>query len=93
MARTKQGVVVISYEGYNCIVYDCGENKSPRFELYDEANKKTLAKSDNPIDFDPIVCGEEWAERMGWYEVHDRTPPKKRRARSNFVRVKGDNKQ
>lgn len=81
MAKPKNTNIVVRYVGFNNVVFDHGPNKSPRFELWDEPNNKSLAKSDNPIDFDPMVFGEEWAERNDWYKIHGKSAPKKRSAR------------
>ena len=81
MAKPKNTNIVVRYVGFNSVMFDHGPSKSPRFELWDELNNKSLAKSDNPIDFDPMVFGEEWAERNDWYAIHGKSAPKKRRAR------------
>ena len=81
MAKPKNAKSVVRYTDSDIVVLDHGPSKSPRFELWDEPNNKSLAKSDNPIDFDPIVYGEEWAERNDWYEIHGKSAPKKKRTR------------
>lgn len=59
MARTKQLNLVVRFSGTPYVINDLGHNKSPRFELYNEATKAVEAKSDNPRDFDNIVWKED----------------------------------
>ena len=81
--KNSKAKVIVTYIGYNMVALDWGPNKSPRFELWDELNKKSIAKSNNPTDFYPVVYGKEWAERNGWYEIHGESAPKKRRTRKS----------
>ena len=56
MARTKQLNIRVTFNGTNLVINDLGENKSPRFELYDTGTKQVIKKSNNPLDFDDYVC-------------------------------------
>ena len=55
MARTKQLNLVVRFGETPYVINDLGFDKSPRFELYNEATKAVEAKADNPRDFDNIV--------------------------------------
>lgn len=59
MARTKQGRVVVQFPETPYIIYDL-ETKQPRFELYDKIKKTVKSKSNNPLDFDKIVFGDDF---------------------------------
>lgn len=59
MARAKQGRVVVQFPGTPYVIYDL-ETKQPRFELYDKIKKTMKSKSDNPLDFDEIVFGDDF---------------------------------
>lgn len=59
MARTKQGRIVVQFPGTPYAIYDL-DSKRPRFELYDKTKKITKSKSDNPLDFDKIVFGDDF---------------------------------
>ena len=59
MARIKQGRIVVQFPGTPYVIYDL-DSKHPRFELYDKAKKITKSKSDNPLDFDKIVFGDDF---------------------------------
>lgn len=59
MARTKQLNAVVTYVGTSYIINDLGENKAPRFELYDTETHSVKLKSNNPLDFDKIIFGDE----------------------------------
>lgn len=55
MARTKSLHIRTTYTDTDWVVNDLGEGKKPRFELYNTKTKETLAKSNNPMDFDDIM--------------------------------------
>lgn len=59
MARTKQLNAVVTYMNTSYIVNDLGENKTPRFELYNTETHSVKLKSNNPLDFDKIIFGDE----------------------------------
>lgn len=50
--------IVVEYIGTNYVVNDLGARKSPRFELYDKAKKKTIKKSNDPLSFDNLIYGD-----------------------------------
>lgn len=60
MARTKKLNFVVDYGGTGYYCNDLGEDKKPRFELYYEPSKKSVMKSDNPIDFDAWLKKDIW---------------------------------
>ena len=60
MPRAKKLDLVVQYGDIGYYVNDLGKGKSPRFELYDEKNKKVITKSNNPVDFD------EWLKKNIW---------------------------
>ena len=55
MARTKQLKIIVTYGDTGYVVNDLGQNKSPRFELYHITTKKSIKKSNNPLDFDEYM--------------------------------------
>lgn len=55
MARTKKLNIVVTYGDTGYIINDLGQNKSPRFELYHIPDKKSIKKSDNPLDCDEYM--------------------------------------
>lgn len=57
MARRKALNIVVTYIDTSYVVNDLGWQKDKRFEFYDTNSKSVIAKSDNPTDFDEIVCG------------------------------------
>lgn len=59
MARTKQLNTVLTYVGTPYVVNDLSEAKSPRFELYNTETHSVKLKSNNPLDFDKIIFGDE----------------------------------
>ena len=59
MARTKQLNTVLTYVGTPYVVNDLSEAKSPRFELYNTKTRSVKLKSNNPLDFDKIIFGDE----------------------------------
>lgn len=56
MARTKKLNIVVTYGDTGYVVNDFGPDKSPRFELYYIPDKKSIKKSNNPIDFDEYMA-------------------------------------
>lgn len=55
MARTKTLNICVRYGGTPLVINDRGPDKSPRFELYDTEEKKIVASSDQPLNFDEII--------------------------------------
>ncbi len=51
VARTKTLNIVLTYGETGYVANDLGLIKSPRFELYHIPTKKSIQKSDNPLDF------------------------------------------
>lgn len=76
MARTKQGRIVVQFPGAPYLIYDL-ETKRPRFELYDKTKKAVKSKSDNPLDFDKIVFGDDF--NAEFFEEPEETPARKKR--------------
>lgn len=64
MARTKNLNIVVAYGDTGYVVNDFGSNKSPRFELYHVLTKKSIKKSNNPLDFDEILW-KIWEKEEG----------------------------
>lgn len=60
MPRVKSLNLIIEYIGTDCFVNDVGEAKSPRFELYNQKDKKVIMKSNDPRDFDSWVKKHFW---------------------------------
>lgn len=54
MARTKELNIVVDFVGTNLVINDAFP-KNPRYELYNTVEKKTIRKSNNPLDFDDYV--------------------------------------
>lgn len=79
MARTKQLNTVLTYVGTPYVVNDLGEAKSPRFELYNTETRSVKLKSNNPLDFDKIIFGDEVNAEFS--EEH--TKPKRGRRRKD----------
>jgi hypothetical protein len=80
MAKTKQGRIVVQFPGTPYVIYDL-DSKRPRFELYDKTKKITKSKSDNPLDFDKIVFGDDFNAEFS-EELETATTRRKRRAKS-----------
>lgn len=59
MAKTKQGRIVVQFPETPYVIYDL-DSKRPRFKLYDKTKKIVKSKSDNPLDFDKIVFGDDF---------------------------------
>ena len=76
MARTKQGRIVVQFPGTSYAIYDL-DSKYPRFELYDKTRKITKSKSDNPLDFDKIVFGDDF--NAEFFEESEETPARRKR--------------
>ena len=80
MARTKQGRIVVQFLGTPYLIYDL-ETKQPRFELYDKNKKVVKSKSDNPLDFDKIVFGDDFNAEF-FEELEEAPTRRKRRIKS-----------
>lgn len=80
MAKTKQGRIVIQFSNIPYVIYDL-DSKRPRFELYDKTKKIVKSKSDNPLDFDKIVFGDDFNAEI-FEEPEATTTRRKRRAKS-----------
>lgn len=76
MVRTKQGRIVVQFPGTPYVIYDL-ETKQPRFELYDKIKKTVKSKSDNPLDFDKIVFGDDF--NAEFFEESKETPARRKR--------------
>ena len=63
MPRVKNLNVVVTYGETGYIINDLGTNKSPRFELYHIPTKKSIKKSNNPLDFDEYM-NKIWQKEM-----------------------------
>lgn len=74
MVRTKQLNIVVQFSGTPYVINDLGNDKSPRFELYNETTKQVEAKSNDPRTFDNIVWKED--NNAGFSET-----PKARKSR------------
>ena len=55
MSRIKNLNIVVAYGETGYIINDLGPTKSPRFELYHIPTKKSIKKSNNPLDFDEYM--------------------------------------
>lgn len=80
MAKTKQGQIVVQFPGTPYVIYDL-DSKRPRFELYDKTKKITKSKSDNPLDFDKIIFGDDFNAEFS-EELETATTRRKRKAKS-----------
>lgn len=80
MARTKQERIVVQFPGTSYVIYDL-DLKHPRFELYDKTKKIVKSKSDNPLDFDKIVFGDDFNAEF-FEELETATTRRKRRVKS-----------
>lgn len=80
MAKTKQGRIVVQFSNTPYIIYDL-DSKQPRFELYDKTKKIVKSKSDNPLDFDKIVFGDDFNAEF-FEELETTTTRRKRRIKS-----------
>lgn len=64
MPRTKKINAIVQYGDTEWIINDC---ENGQFELYNTNTKKTLAKSNNPLNFDKYIdtiFGKEAARRV-----------------------------
>lgn len=59
MIKTKRLNIVVQFSGAPYVINDLGNDKSPRFELYNKATKQVEAKSNDPRTFDNIVWKED----------------------------------
>lgn len=80
MVKTKQGQIVVQFPGTPYVIYDL-DSKRPRFELYDKTKKITKSKSDNPLDFDKIIFGDDFNAEFS-EELETATTRRKRKAKS-----------
>lgn len=80
MAKIKQGQIVVQFPGTPYVIYDL-DSKRPRFELYDKTKKITKSKSDNPLDFDKIIFGDDFNAEFS-EELETATTRRKRKAKS-----------
>lgn len=80
MDRTKQGQIVVQFPGTPYEIYDL-DSKRPKFELYDKTKKIVKSKSDNPLNFDKIVFGDDFNAKI-FEELKATTTRRKRRAKS-----------
>ena len=80
MAKTKQGRIVVQFSNTSYVIYDLN-SKRPRFELYDKTKKIIKSKSDNPLDFDKIVFGDDFNAEI-FEELKATTTRRKRRTKS-----------
>lgn len=55
MPRVKQLEILVRYGDTGYVVNDLGIGKSPRYELYNINEKKSIKKSDNPLSFDDFM--------------------------------------
>lgn len=55
MSRVKNLNIVTTYGETGYVINDLGQDKSPRFELYHISTKKSIKKSNNPLDFDEYM--------------------------------------
>ena len=80
MARIKQERIVVQFPGTPYVIYDL-DSKGPRFELYDKIKKTVKSKSDNPLDFDKIVFGDDFNAEFS-EELKTTAARRKRRTKS-----------
>ena len=55
MPRVKNLNILVTYGETGYIINDLGQDKSLRFELYHIPTKKSIKKSNNPLDFDEYM--------------------------------------
>lgn len=72
MPRVKNLNIVVTYGETGYIINDLGHNKSPRFELYHISDKKSIKKSNNPIDFDEYMT-KVWKKEGKYTNVQQDT--------------------
>lgn len=68
MPRIKNLNIVVTYGETGYIINDLGTNKSPRFELYHILTKKSIKKSNNPLDFDEYI-NKIWQKEVNNQDV------------------------
>lgn len=68
MPRVKNLNIVTTYGKTGYIINDLGPDKSPRFELYHIPDKKSIKKSNNPIDFDEYMA-KVWQKEGKYTDV------------------------
>ena len=55
MSKSKNLKIVVTYGDTGYVINDLGQFKSPRFELYHIPTKKSIKKSNNPLDFNKYM--------------------------------------
>lgn len=63
MPRVKKLNIKMTYGDTGWVVNDLGEEKSPRFELYNIKTKQIKARGNNPLEFDDFMFKET---KEGW---------------------------
>lgn len=63
MPRVKKLNIKMTYGNTGWVVNDLGEEKSPRFELYNIKTKQIKARENNPLAFDNFMFKET---KEGW---------------------------
>lgn len=63
MPRVKKLNIKMTYGDTGWVVNDLGEDKSPRFELYNTNTKQIKARGSNPLAFDKLMFKET---KEGW---------------------------
>lgn len=63
--KNKQLNIVVTYENTDYVINDLGEEKSPRFELFNIKAGTTEAKSNNPYDFDDYMKNIWKSQNLG----------------------------
>ena len=68
MPRVKNLNIAVTYGETGYIINDLVQDKSPRFELYHIPTKKSIKKSNNPIDFDEYMS-KIWRKEVNNQDV------------------------
>lgn len=68
MPRVKILNIIVTYSETGYIINDLETNKSPRFELYHILTKKSIKKSNNPLDFDEYM-NKIWQKEVNNQDV------------------------
>ena len=63
MPRVKKLNIKMTYGDTGWVVNDLGEDKSPRFELYNTNTKQIKSRGNNPLAFDSFMFKET---KEGW---------------------------
>ena len=63
MPRVKKLNIKMTYGDTGWVVNDLGEDKSPRFELYNTNTKQIKSRGNNPLTFDSFMFKET---KEGW---------------------------